>query len=693
MKRLNVASLYLRLLILAALVLIPPVVAVCYLALPFAESGLAMEAEGKAAGAAQILVEQFDKALSGGMPMDRLVGVDEFLAPVLKANQEFLYVALCGADGHRLYGVGAETSALDDLYAQSRAQPADAQTRVGSDWDYSFPVSAAGTPKGSLHVGVSGRFIQEKISAVLQDVAVLIVVFFLIASEILLHVVSTAITQPLGQISGLLIRLAKGDFTGLAASATHDDVGRFARRLNQTVRYVDDLYRRLVAYVDEIRRDHFDANAVAQADSVLARVKFLYRFSPQGGPRAICERHAMDVRLALFLFAFAEELLRSFLPLYIQSLPNAQPWLSPEMVMAVPISLFMVMGAWFSPWSGRLARTLGCRNVFHMGLFPAFLGFALSGLASDSTQMVVGRLASGLGYAMATMACQVYISETARDETRTQSLGVFVGAVLTASVCGSGLGGILVEHVGFRGVFLVSALLVVAAGLLSKRLPGTALATAPSRSISRAERLALLKNWRFSVLMAFAAIPAKIAVSGVTFFLVPLYLWSMGYGYADIARMLMVYAVLVVILCPLVARLSDRTGWRLGLVATGGLIGSLGLLAPALGEGAFPVLVALVCLGVATGFSASPLLAAIPDLCWTECRAMGRSVVLGEVRRMERIGSILGPLAAAALVGLVGFGWAIVGMGVALSVMAVIFLLLSFLFGSGIHIATEEAPE
>jgi predicted MFS family arabinose efflux permease len=269
-------------------------------------------------------------------------------------------------------------------------------------------------------------------------------------------------------------------------------------------------------------------------------------------------------------------------------------------------------------------------------------------------------------------------------------MGVFVGAVLTASVCGSGLGGVLAEWVGFRGVFLCSTALVLVSGILARRLPANSQSPEDARDISFSERLGLMKNWRFMIVMLFAAIPSKVAVTGVTFFLAPLYLWTQGYGYAEIARVVMLYAILVVILSPIVSRLADRTGWRLGLVVSGGLISSIGLLAPAFGNGELPIILSMVCLGIGNGLAASPQLALIPDLCWIECRTQGQSVVLGEVRRLERIGSTLGPILAAILVPFLGYRMAIAGLGVGIMATAVIFFLVSFRFGSGIHIATEE---
>lgn len=684
--------LFFRLLILAALVLVPPVVLLSYSALDGLRAGMMPELEQKARALADDLTDQFGKALNAGIPIDKLLGVEEFLDPVLKNNAEVRYIVLADQAGHRLYTSGVRETALDDMMASGVDLMAEQRklTPVGAYLDYFVPLKIKGAPVGSLHVGLGVDYISGQVKSILVDVAVLSFVSFMFISEILLYVVAVNVSGPLGQIRRVLSRIAKGDFTTVVGFSSRDEIGQFTQRLNRAVRYIDERYRRLLDYVAEVRTAHFEPRAVEDVGAIEDRVKFLYRFSPSGAPAAVQERHAVDARLALFLFVFAEELSRPFLALYTQSVPSSFPWLGADMMMAIPIAVFMAVVALASPWSGAIARKLGSRNVFVMGVAPAVLGFVVTGLAENSAVIIAGRIATGLGYAMITMGCQVYMSGTVRDETRTQGLSIFVGAVLTASVCGSGVGGILVERIGFRGVFFVGAAFAAFAGLLARGLPDLAEDSSAPNSMGFRQRLALLRNWRFTTLMLFSAIPSKIAVTGVAFFLVPLYLWKMDLGYAEISRIVMIYGATVVALSPIVARWADKTGWRLGLVAAGGLLGSVGLLAPALDGGVLPVALAMACLGLANGLGASPMLALVPDICWTECRSLGQAAVLAEARRLERIGSTAGPLIAAALVPVAGYGWSIVLIGGGLAAMSVIFLILSLLFGRGLHIEAEE---
>lgn len=686
--------LFFRLLVLAALVLLPPVVVLSYSALDGLRAGMEPELEQKARALADDLTDQFGKALNAGIPLDKLLGVEEFLDPVLKNNDEVRYISIADVTGHRLYTSGEREPELDAKMA-SGDSAADQRklVRVGSNLDYFVPLMVKGVSVGTLHVGLGVDYISGKVKSILVDVAVLSFVSFLFISEILLYVVAVNVSGPLGQIRRVLLRIAKGDFTTLVGTSSRDEIGFFSQRLNRAIRAMDERYRRLLDYVDEVRTAHFDPRAIEGVGEIESRVKFLYRFSQTGTPGAVHERQAVDARLALFLFVFAEELSRPFMALYTQSVPSSFPWLGADMMMALPIAAFMAVIALVSPWSGVIARKLGSRNVFMMGVVPAIVGFAVTGLADNSAVIVAGRIASGLGYAMITMACQVYMSGTVKDETRTQGLSVFVGAVLTASVCGAGVGGILVERIGFRGVFFVAAVFAAIACWLARGLPDMVEDDASTGSIGLHKRLLLLKNWRFSTLMLFSAIPSKIAVTGVAFFLVPLYLWKMDLGYADISRIVMLYGAVVVALSPVVARWADRTGWRLGLVVAGGMIGSIALLAPALDRGVLAVVVAMIGLGVANGLGASAQLALIPDICWTECRSLGQAAVLAEARRLERIGSTAGPLIAAALVPFADYGWSIVFIGGGLAVMSVVFLIVSLMFGRDLHIEAEEVGE
>lgn len=688
-------SLLIRLFALAALVLVAPLALVSVHAMREFEQGMIPEMDKKAATIGREVSAQVARAVGYGIPVDKLVGVDEFFAPVLAANPEIRYLAVTDAIGRVLFLKGA---ARDDLEPHYRSADLDgiaaegAKASIGPYVDLALPVAPKGEAVGHVHVGFAENYIASRLVDILFDVLVVVAASLLIAFEILLFVVFFNVSGPLKMVGDVVARVGRGDFSTMPGARSADEVGRFVRAIQGVLRQLDDSYRRLMAYVEEVRAAHFDKGVVEKVGDVAARIDFLYRFSPGGRPGVLVERRATDIRLALFLFVFAEELSRSFLPLFAGKLAAQMPALPVEMAMALPIAVFMACIAVASPWAGEVTGRLGARRVFLLGAVPAALGSLLTGLSTGVFDLVLWRALTGIGYAIVTMACQGYISAALKENERAQGLGVYVAAVLTAGIGGNALGGVLAERVGYRVSFFISAAVVALAALVVSRLLSDERGggVAARNGAERRRPLRMLRNWRFVVLMLFSAVPAKMALTGFLFFLVPVTLSRQGWDPADIARLMVLYPLVMVAVSPLAARLADRLGWRAGQVALGGLIGGIGLLAPVAGGTVWPLAAAIVALGVSHGMSASPSLAMLPDICWTECRSLGYTNVLGFVRLVERLGSILGPLLAAAFIPIWGPTGAGVALGVVVLGLAAVFAVASAAFGSGPHIEAEE---
>ena len=690
-------SLFIRLLALAFLVLVPPSVLLVWQALDGFEQGLVPEMDKKAEAVGRDLAASVERAVGYGIPIDRLEGVDEFFAPVLEANTEIRYLALSDRDGRILFVRGAAAEVLQPHYSSADFENTGDHGRkasIDTFIDRALPVSVKGTRVAQLHVGIEASYVRGRLNDIAADIGMVVLVSMLVAFELLLFVVTFNVTGPMKLIGTVVDKVRRGDFTTVAGVVSGDEVGRFVGIFNGAIRQTDELYRRLEAYVDEVKAAHFDKTVIERVSDIQARVRFLFRFSRASEPDVLNEDQATDIRLPLFLFVFAEEISRSFMPLFVRDIYAPIPGLDPQMVIALPIAVFMAFIAVASPWAALVTSRLGSRRVFLVGLVPAILGLLMSALASSLYDFLIWRSATAVGYAMVTMACQGYISQALQTQKRAQGLGVYVGAVLTASVCGTGIGGVLAESMGYRATFVVAAVLAVLSGMLMYRLMRGGSHGKDLRQPRMGEYLSLLRNWRFTALVVFAAIPSKMALTGFFFFLVPLFLFDQtGAKIADIAQTMILYPIAVVLLSPLASRLADKLGWKAGLVAVGGLIGGAGLVAPALLPGMQPLAVAIgvLLLGLSHGLSASPQLAMIPDLCWTECRSMGQTNVLAFLRFAERAGSVIGPLLAALFISLYGYTGAILALGVVVLAMSAVFALLSLAYRAGPHIQAEVA--
>jgi MFS family permease len=174
--------------------------------------------------------------------------------------------------------------------------------------------------------------------------------------------------------------------------------------------------------------------------------------------------------------------------------------------------------------------------------------------------------------------------------------------------------------------------------------------------------MALVTNRRFMTLTGLAAMPAKIILTGVCFYLVPLYIVSIGNTSAMAGRMLMVYAVMMVLIVPLSASLSDATMRRDRYVSVGLIISGLSGLLLLLSESFLVLFGVVFLLGLGQALSIAAQSALVAEHCQEEIRIYGNDAVYGVYRLLERLGNAMGPLIASLLVILWGYQGAFVAL-------------------------------
>jgi len=158
------------------------------------------------------------------------------------------------------------------------------------------------------------------------------------------------------------------------------------------------------------------------------------------------------------------------------------------------------------------------------------------------------------------------------------------------------------------------------------------------------------------------AFPAKLLLTGLCFYLVPLGLQQQGYSSSEIGRLLMIYPLMMVLAVPGFALLADRLSQRRRFVIVGGLIaGSCTLIAIA-STAPWWVAAMLLLLGIGQAMSITPQSAIMADLA---SNMDGKQVasVMGLFRLIERSGSAVGPALGAVLLGGLGFGAAVAAFG------------------------------
>lgn len=385
------------------------------------------------------------------------------------------------------------------------------------------------------------------------------------------------------------------------------------------------------------------------------------------------------IRAPLFLFMLAEELTRPFLPGYIAELTRTVDWLTPELVISLPIVLFMAIVALAQPVLGSWTECQGRGRSLCQGALLAMLGFIGTAVAYDLLTLLLFRGLTAVGFALVFVAAQGHIIDHTDTRQRGRGLAVFVGAIMVAALCGPPLGGILAERLGAPVALLVSAALVLCSLLLAwttlpRRMP------VESTTVSRF-RFADLRHIAGSpallVLLFGCALPAKMILAALCFYLVPLHLQLGGVDQATIGRMLMLYPLAMVVLVPLFAGLADRWQAQPLFVVGGGLLAAAATAWLLIGDSLWLIALMLLQLGIAQALSIAPQSALVGTLGRRLNRPVNESALYGIFRLIERSGNALGPALAGAMLAGYGFVHTATTIGGLVAIGALLFLLLA----------------
>ena len=225
--------------------------------------------------------------------------------------------------------------------------------------------------------------------------------------------------------------------------------------------------------------------------------------------------------------------------------------------VGVAVGAFAVGAVLLRPYAGRLGDRYGRRILVVVGAFVVSASAALYPLASNLGWLVAARVLGGLGEAAFFVGAGTMIADLAPTERRGEAISYWSVAVYSGLAFGPFIGEVVLDAADYDTVWIVSALLAFAAGLLALATRETL--TASARATMRAvdERQPLLNR---------SALPAGIVLflglCGLAGFteLVPLYVKDVGLD--DSSLVFLLYGVLILVVRIAGAKLPDRLGSR-----------------------------------------------------------------------------------------------------------------------------------
>lgn len=680
-------SIYLRLAGVVMVVVVLALAANAYLSHRAFEAALAPEMAKKVASGGASARQLVLKAMEHQIAFREIYGIEQTFDELKRSIPDIAYVAVTDAQGATVYerfkapaGAQAHFRQPQVLAALATPNVAPPAVRIGDQYMVAMPIVTSLQPVGMLHIGVSVDFVDRIVLDMLFDVLVVLVVALFFTLELLNFMAGSRLDGALRSLGDTIERGAAGDFTPQRARGRASAFGAVLQLLDEVRERVNAGFAILARDIERSRRlpTHERPPGLAAAQAGLQALGQRYRFGQGDDSVRTDDGQLGKIRAPLFLFILAEELTRPFLPGYIKSLLVTVPWIAPEIVVGLPIALFMLIVALGQPFLGAWAQRVGNRHAMMVGASVAAVGFIASAFAHSVLDLLLWRSLCALGYGLVFVAAQGHVLEHANAANRARSFALFIGAIMVATVCGPSIGGILADNIGERSTLAVAALLALgsmgAIRLLPRQAADSAAEQAAARPPTGREIVSLLINKRFMTVTGLAAVPAKVLLTGVCFYLVPLYVLSIGSTQSVVGRILMLYGVVMVVVSPLAAAYAvnrQRMEW---LVGAGLLLSGTGTLLMAAGTHVGWVFAAVFLIGLGQSLSIAAQSALVREHCDAEVDAMGEPAVYGVYRLIERLGNALGPLLAAALLMAFGYHTGFIATGAGVALCGLVFL-------------------
>ena len=134
---------------------------------------------------------------------------------------------------------------------------------------------------------------------------------------------------------------------------------------------------------------------------------------------------------------------------------------------------YLLSSAAFLVPFGRIADIYGRKRIFTCGIVIFTFSSLLSGMANSATMLISFRVLQGIGGAMLAGTAVALLTTVFPANERGKVLGINVAATYLGLSLGPVLGGVLTQHLGWRSIFFLSALLGLAViGIVLWKLKG-----------------------------------------------------------------------------------------------------------------------------------------------------------------------------------------------------------------------------
>lgn len=135
-------------------------------------------------------------------------------------------------------------------------------------------------------------------------------------------------------------------------------------------------------------------------------------------------------------------------------------WMASSFLLSTVIFLLPV---------GRIADIYGRKKIYFLGAIVTIIGLIIAILANTPFLFLISRIVQGAGSAMLFSTTTAIIMSVYPPSKRGKAIGIAVSSVYLGGSLGPVIGGVLVNHFGYKSIFLLSLLFIMIVPILIKK--------------------------------------------------------------------------------------------------------------------------------------------------------------------------------------------------------------------------------
>ncbi len=644
------------------------------------------------------LKANLDDILQKGISINKLIGLESFLQEILNDTPELAFITINDLSGQPQYYCDINTFLLPSTISLHFRELLNGTQRTQSMIDFQL-VGQDNEHHGELTLGINKKQIIGQIRAIALDTGTIIIISILAIIDFLFFIIAITITIPAKKACLEIQKATEDKIINPGITPTNID---FLDALIKQFHLFGDQFtynwQRVVARSQNLIHgkevENTDSTTVKQAAAELEAILTYFKIRTTGFPAPVPVPSPSLIRPAIFLFVFSEALSISFLPLFAKEIYHPFLNLPEEIALGIPISSFMLFTAVSLPFGGHLADKMGHPKAFVLGALVSAIGLFLTGMANHISWLIFFRAIVGFGFGTVFMTTQIYIVDQTTAENRAEGMAIFLSAFYGGTLCGTALGGMVVERVGFRTLFFIGAACALGSTIfllfINHNQPGhnqpgqkTNHPQDHQKSLKQKEKtstlpsprdvITLFSNRNFTSLVLFQSIPNKICLIGFVYYLAPIYFKALGTSQSDTGRYIMCYSLVMILFSQSVSRWSDKFSNPKQFIFWGGLLSGGALIPCFFFHSPLWVFLGIVILGFSHTLSVSNQAKLASQL--KALKFVGLGPGLGIYRQSERIGNVLAPIIAGTLITTMEYGSALAIIGIYTSLSSVLFLI------------------